>query len=431
MNRGFLAAWHCPASGGFQSVNPMPILKPGALLAICLALPPMLSAQSSVVVTLSSVVDRIRSQNPDLAAARLRIREAVGRANQSGRLPNPEIETSFEHNTSFREGRFEVGFSQRFPVTARLRREKEVSALEIRAAEAEVRETERRIAAEAREGVVKVLAVRERRNLLRQQVDFANQFSTFLAEAAAKGEGSAIDAGQAKLEANGLALELRRIDVEETALLGGLKPQLGMNPGDSLVVSGSLPAAALPAASSDPSRRPDYQIARLEEKAAEQGVALEQLKRREDIEGGLFAAAERREDAPNGYENEAMVGLRFRFPLPFWNKNEGSIQEAEAKTLRKKQAAAALAANIRLEAEAARAEMAQWADMLREIQDTLLPLAGEQSTLAETAYRNGQGEIQTVLRAREKHLEIAVSRLDALREFHLARVRHEAALGKP
>ncbi len=408
----------------------MPLHRIGALTALLLTAPP-LHAESSVVVTLSSVGDRIRSQNPDLAAARLRIQEAFGRAGQSGRLPNPEIETSFEHNTAFREGRLEVGFSQRFPVTGRLRQEKEISATEIQAAEAEVREVERGIAASAREGVVKILAVRERRSLLKQQVDLAGQFTAFLTDIAAKGEGSAIDAGQARLEANGLALELRKSDAEETALLGGLKPLLGMKPGDALVVSGSLPAAVLPAPSSDPARRPDYQIARLEEKAAEQGIALEQMKRREDIEGGFFAAAERTEDAPNGYENEGVVGVRLKLPLPFWNKNEGAILEAEAKTQRRKKETAALAANIRLEAEAARAEMVQWADMLREIQEKLLPLAEEQAALAETTYRNGQGEIQSVLRSREKRLELAASRLDALREFLLARVRHEAALGRP
>ena len=75
--------------------------------------------------------------------------------------------------------------------------------------------------------------------------------------------------------------------------------------------------------------------------------------------------------------------------------------------------------------------MTEWANVIREINDTLLPLAEEQSALAETTYRNGQGEIQSVLRSREKRLELSAARLDALREFHLARVRHEAALGKP
>ena len=49
---------------------------------------------------------------------------------------------------------------------------------------------------------------------------------------------------------------------------------------------------------------------------------------------GLFAAAERTEDVPEGYENEAIIGLRFKIALPFWNKNEGAIQEAEAASFR-------------------------------------------------------------------------------------------------
>lgn len=409
----------------------MPISRTGAILAICLALPHTLSAESAVIVTLSSVADRVRSQNPDLAAARIRIREALARDHQSGRLPNPEIETSFEHNTSFREGRLEVGFSQRFPATGRLRAEKELSATGIRAAEAEVREAERGLTTAARQGVVKLLAIRERRHLLQQQVELARSFAAVLTESAAKGEGSAIDAGQARLEAGGLALEIRKLESEETRLAGELKPLLGMRPGDPLAVSGSLPPPGPPAAQAGPSHRPDYQIALLDEEAARQDLVLERIKRREDIEGGLFAAAERTEDAPDGYENEGLIGIRFKFPLPLWNKNEGAIQEAEARSLRKRGETEALAANIRLEAETARAEMAQWADMLSEIERDLLPIAKEQATLAETTYRAGQIEIGAVLRSRGKHLELAASRLDALREFHLARIRHEAALGTP
>lgn len=392
---------------------------------------PPLSAEPSVIVTLESVGGRIRAQNPDLAAARLRIQEAVGRMNQSGRLSNPELETSFEHNSAFREGKFEVGLSQRFPVTDRLRLEKGVTATELRAAEAEVREVERLIAAGAKESVVKVLANRQRRALLDEQVAISKQFADFLSESAAKGEGSVIDAGQAKLEATSIAMEIRQLEAEQTALVGSLKPLLGMRPGESLTVSGTLPETKLPTAEANPAHRPDFQVAKLEADAAAQGVALEKARRYDDVEGGFFAAAERSEDAPNGYENEAIVGLRFKIALPFWNKNEGNIQEAQARQERKEKEAVALDRNIRLEAEGARAEMIQWAKMITEINDTLLPLAEEQTTLAEKTYRTGQGEIQTVLRAREKRLQLAGAKLDALREFHLARVRHETALGNP
>lgn len=401
-----------------------------ALLA-CAFTAHALIAEPSVVITLGSIGDRIRAQNPDLAAARLRIQEAVGRMNQSGRLSNPDLETSFEHNPRFREGKLEIGFSQRFPVTGRLQLEKDVSFTEMKASEAEVREVERQIIAKAREVVVKVLATRQRRDLLREQIDVSREFADFLSEVAAKGEGSALDAGQAKLEATSLSMEIRQLDASETALVGELKPLLGMRPGESLSVGGSLPDASLPSVDADPARRPDFQAAKLNAQAAAQGVALEQARRFDDVEGGLFAAAERSEDAPEGYENEAIIGLRFKIALPFWNKNEGAIQEAEAKRERTKKEAVALGRGIRLEAEAARAEMAEWTRLIGEIDATLLPLADEQSKLAEDTYRNGQGEIQSVLRSREKRLQLSAAKLDALREFHLARVRHESALGKP
>jgi len=390
-----------------------------------------LHAEPSVVVSLASVGDRIRAQNPDLAAARFRIQEALGRMNQSGRPDNPELETSLEHNPRFREGKFEVGLSQRFPVTDRLRLEKQVTLSELKASEAEVREVERPILGKAREAIVKVLVTRQRRGLLKEQFAVSKEFAAFLSDVVAKGEGSALDAGQAKLEAASLSTEIRQLDASETALLGELKPLLGMRTGDSLNVGGSLPEPSLPAASTDPSNRPDFQVAKLEAQAAAQGVTLEQARRYDDVEGGLFTAVERTEDAPDGYSTDALIGLRFKIALPFWNKNEGAIQEAQAKRTRKELEAVALGRGIGLEAEAARSEMAEWAKLIQEINTTLMPLAEEQRTLAETTYRNGQGEIQSVLRTREKRLQLAVARLDALREFHLARVRHETALAKP
>jgi cobalt-zinc-cadmium efflux system outer membrane protein len=417
-------------SGAASNPNTMSNFYPIVVLALASTIFP-LHAEPAVVVSLASVGNRIRAQNPDLAAARLRIDEAVGRANQSGRLANPELETGVEHNPAFREGKFEIGFTQRFPLTGRLQLEKDVSLTEIKSAEAEVREVERQLTGQAREAVVKILANRQRRALLSEQSGVSRGFAEFLSEIAAKGEGSPLDAGQAKLEAASLAMETRQLDAGEAVLVGGLKSLLGMRPGESLNVGGDLPDPVLPATDADPSRRPDLQAAKLAALAASQGIALEQARRYEDVEGGLFAGVERAEDAPDGYDNEAIIGLRFKIPLPLWNKNEGAIQEAQAKQQRREMEAVALGRNIRLEAESALSEMREWAKMIAEINETLLPLADEQASLAETTFRNGQGEIQSVLRSREKRLQLAAARLDALREFHLARVRHETALAKP
>ena len=399
-----------------------------ALLACAIMAPPLI-AETSVLVTLGSIGDRVRSQNPDLDAARLRIAEAIGRMNQSGRLSNPSLETSFDVDTRFREGMLDVGMSQKFPVTDRLRLEKRVSATELKAAKAEVLEVEREIVAQARELLVKVLANRQRRDLLREQLAVSKDFADFLSKVAAKGEGSTLDAGQARLETGSLAMEMRLLDASDAALHGEMKPLLGMHPGESLLVSGRLPDPSIPVVAVNLANRPDFQVATLNAEAAGQDVMLEKALRYEDVEGGFFGSAKRAEDAPEGLEDEVMFGFRFEVALPFWDKKEGAIQEAKARKQRMEKETLALGRGIRLEAEAARAEMAEWKRMIDEIDNTLLPLADEQSQLAEAAYRKGQSEIESVLRSREKRLQLSAAKLDALREFHLARVRHEIALG--
>jgi cobalt-zinc-cadmium efflux system outer membrane protein len=224
---------------------------------------------------------------------------------------------------------------------------------------------------------------------------------------------------------------MRQLDAAEAAAAGKLKPLLGLPPGGVVHVGGELAAPIIPKAGVDPSRRPDFQVAKFDAIAAGQGVALEQAKRYDDVEAGLFAAAERSEDVPEGYDKEALVGLRFKIQLPLWDKNEGGIEEARAKQERKKLEAVALARSIRLEAEVTRSEMEEWAKLVQEIGGTLLPQADEQARVSDEAFRKGQGDILTVFRSREKRLQLAGARLDALREFHLARVRHQSALGQP
>jgi cobalt-zinc-cadmium efflux system outer membrane protein len=75
--------------------------------------------------------------------------------------------------------------------------------------------------------------------------------------------------------------------------------------------------------------------------------------------------------------------------------------------------------------------MVEWKRMLNEITDNLLPLAADQAGAAESAYLDGFSDLSAVLRAREQQLELADSRIEALRSFHLARVRFEAAIAKP
>ena len=401
-----------------------------SLLLFSIQVQLLLGEQALPIVTLDNVSHFIRKQNPDLAAARMLIKEASGRLAQSGRLSNPELQSSIEHNSRLREGRIEIGISQKFPITNRLQLEKDVSLSELEAAKAEVRETERKLIGRSRELVVNLQASRERRKLLSELIGVSTEFAEFLNKAAEKGEGSTLDAGQAKLETAILSVEIPQLQAREAALMGELKPLLGMRISDPMYVGGDLGDPTLPTKDLKPAMRPDLKAATLTSQAASQQVELEKARRYADVEGGLFFAGEGAEDAPGGYEDEAIIGFQFKIALPLWDKNEGAIQEAKARKKRKDLEVDALRRNINLAAQSTRDEMTKWKRLIEEIDETLLPLAEQQTKFAEEAYRNGQGEIQSVLRTREKRLQLAASKLDALKEFHLARVRHKTALGR-
>jgi cobalt-zinc-cadmium efflux system outer membrane protein len=400
-------------------------LTASALLCLITAQP--LIAAPSEILSFEGISPRVRKYNPELAAARFRIDEAIGLAKQSGRLSNPSLDTGISNNPRTNEGSVEIGFTQKFPLTRRLGIEKEISGTEIQAAEAEVENVARLLVAEARQEFVKILAIRDRKNLLKQQQDLAAELANFIAAKSKQGESSPLDVAQAKLASLKLTTQERQLMTEETATLGKLRPLLGIAPETSITLSGY--PSILPVSNDTTLQRPDLTSAKLQVRAAESGIKLEQANRREDIELSLFAAGERNEDAPQGLVNESIFGFKASIPLPFWNNNQGNIDAATARRNRKHQEMKALANHIEHEAQTALTEIRQWAALVKELNEKLLPLAEQQTSLLEKAFREGQADLQTVLNSRDQTLALLATKIDAIRELHLANIRHQAALG--
>lgn len=379
---------------------------------------------------------RAVSRNPGLMAARFSVVEANGRLLQSGRPANPEIETELRPNVRGREFSFSAGFMQRFPLTNRLRLEKAVSQAEVDVAAAEVREAERLLAGEVRTAAVKILAVRAARDLRSALMAQAGEFVKAANKAADAAEGSALDAAQLELEQQQSQIELLRLEGERSSLTSTLKPLLGMNPDDALEITGSLTEPSFvttekPAAA-DVRNRPDYQAAEARSEAARRNVDLQRQNRWEDAAFGVNASVERMEDAPEGLGTDGFIGLKFSIPLPFWNKNEGNIQAAEAASIRAGLQATAVAASIRAETATARSEMAAAALVFENASKVLLPRARElEEKLLEVYRKAGPGsDLSAVLRARERRAALENARLEALRDYHLAEARMRTAMGR-
>jgi len=389
---------------------------------------PAVFAASAVTLSLEQSAGYTREHNPDLAAARLRIAEARGRLSGAGRLSNPEIGVDFRSDRHGREGNVGVSFDQRFPLTARLRLERKLSLDLVRAAELEVREEERLMIAQAQGLMVQLIALSEQRGLREKQIALAQKLATFASDRASQGEISPFDAAQAQVDHQRLFLERQKLAAQEIALLGELKPKLGVAATADLVVSGSLPPPVMPPESAW-EHRPDFQMARTKEAVARTEVELAKANRWGDLSAGASWESER-EESERGLERNGFLGLRVSLPLPLWDPNKGAIAEKSAAASRAVLETQALAEGIRHQVAAARAEMAANARLASETRTRLLPLVKEQTDKLENAYQTGQADLLTLLRARDQMLQIEAAALEATRDFHLARIRYEAATAR-
>jgi cobalt-zinc-cadmium efflux system outer membrane protein len=378
-------------------------------------------------LTLDEVPARVRTANPELAAARLRIAEASGRLQQSGRLANPELELDYEHDTRGRESILTVALTQRFPLTARLRHEKTASRAQLAAAEAEVREVERQLIAHAQDLAVKLLALQGQRALRLQQLTNTQELAAFLQKRTAAGEASALDTAQIEIEAQQIDVQQLQLAAEEAALTGELRPLLGLAGNARVNLTGTLPAPT--PAPARMATRPDLEAAKRTAEAAKASLSKERASRFEDIGLSVTAGRERFQDDPNSTDTDHMVGFRLSIPLPLWHRNEGHIAEAAAAAARTQREVEALTLRAAAEATSAQGEMAARQKLLRELDDRLLPKAAEIEDQLRQAYASGQTPLLEVLRARARRLEFQQLRLEALRDYHLARVRLLAATG--
>ncbi len=367
------------------------------------------------------------THNPSLAAARFRIEEARGRLQQSGRLSNPELEVDFTRNTVGREGSFGVGFTQRFPLTARLRYAKAVSRAELAAAEAEVRDAERKLVAEVSTAAVKLLALSGQRDLRSKQLGNSRELSGFLLKRVETGEAAAVDASQVELESRQIEIESLQLAADEVVLTGELRPLLGVTGADRITITGELPTPRIIPAAGEVTGRPDILAARSRAEAA-RSVVLEQRTRRwEDIGVGASYTRDRVLDEPEPIETEQIIGFRFSLPLPIWNNNSGRIREAEAAAARAEKEVDATLLTANAEVIAARSAMGAYAKLITELDDKVLPAATRIEEQLRSSYSTGQTSLTDVLRARTRRLELQRQRLDALRDYQLARIRHAAA----
>lgn len=365
-------------------------------------------------------------QNSELAAARELIAEAEARASGLGRLPNPEIETEVALGRQGR-GRIEVGLSQTFPRASRLRLERVVAEETLLLAQREVALAERALIERTRLAVLDLAAAQAERELAEQHAALAREFALAQTAQVRAGERSALDAAEAELIAREAELALALPRAAQAAASIQLATVLGREADATLtaVVDLALPpdGAAVP----PPGLCADIKVAEAQLSAADAEIALARSAGREDFQVGIFVEGEQTRDVLDEREQEAMVGVRFKMPLPLRSVAEPLVAEKRAARRRvvlEREARVREAVN---EFAASANEVRARHAAARAFAEELLRAARAHLAATETARARGEIDTAPVFRARERLAALERSDLAARLAYHRAAVRRMSA----
>lgn len=384
-----------------------------------------------IALTVTDAARLALSNNPALRAAAIAIDEAKARLQDSGRLPNPELESTFAPHLGGRERSFTAGFNQSFPVTGRLAAEKRLSQLHVVSSEAEVAEFKRKLALQVRTAAIRSSILEAQRRLNDRQQQNSRELKAAAREALKVGEGSEIETAQLELESGRLLAKRALLERSFSEVNGELKALLGFDTSTLLTIA---PLPTVPGTNDllqrFPLPRSDYRVALGRVEAARQGVRLARAQQWEDITVGVFTEMDRNEDVPKGLETDHIVGVRVSVPIPIWNRRKGRVAEMEASSRRAELEAIAIQAQIESERSTALDHVRVESRLLEATSRDLLPKARQLEERLLHLHAQGQSTFTDVLRAREQRLELESAELDAQRDFHLAHARFLAAMGR-
>ena len=125
---------------------------------------------AALTLDLIEIPQRVRSQHPALRAARLLITEAQGRQLASGRWANPTLSADWRTESRVSPVATTFALEQSFPLTSRLKLERQLSAQQITAAQWEVAEQERSLVSDAQQHGIRAHYLQQQLSLRKEQL---------------------------------------------------------------------------------------------------------------------------------------------------------------------------------------------------------------------------------------------------------------------
>src|SRR5438445_9711273 len=213
------------------------------LLVAALAATGVGKAQPGSECTVDEVVARALADSPDLRAARAEIDAAVGRLQQAGLRPNPMLELGGQKALS-PDNNLMIGLTVPFDLNGRKEGRVGVAERELQMKQAQVRDRERRLAADVRTKAGELLAVRRSLAVTDDLLRVNRDALRLVQDRVRQGATPALEENLMLVEVNRFEATRQMLSsrVEIAALQ--LKGLAGMAPDSPLTVQGDLASSA-------------------------------------------------------------------------------------------------------------------------------------------------------------------------------------------
>jgi cobalt-zinc-cadmium efflux system outer membrane protein len=394
--------------------------------------------ESSLKITSRDAVALALQKNQSLQAARATIDKAGALSQYAGRLDNPELKLGYSSDHAFNdegEQSYSIGFEQRFPITNRLKLLKNVSAIEVKLAEAELLNQQRLLIRDVESSMALIASLDKQLSLLSGMIRLQEEFAAFMEKRIDAGEASTLALNQVRVALFSVKQEIENRTKERNRALGDLRSLLGLEPDRELeVLADSVQMPTLPEMEAfnldDLRQHPEYQLRALLADIAQEQTSLAKASRWADIAVEIFFEEEKSVDEPEGLGRDRFFGIGVSIPLPLRSNYRG---EVEASRFREKQIyheMNAMSLQLQNDAEALRSNAAAAYKQASSYKESALKLVEQNHKDINAAYAAGLVDLGEVFRVQEQHLNIQTAQLELWHELKQILIEWRAATAR-
>ncbi|HXG03542.1 MAG TPA: TolC family protein [Candidatus Binatia bacterium] len=394
-------------------------------------------------MTVQELVARALAANPDLQAARTELEAALGRLRQAGLRPNPTLDVGGQKALG-PDSNLMIGLTVPLDRGGRKAARVAVAESELQAKQAQLRERERRLAADVRAKAGEYLAARRNLGVTDELLQVDRAALRLIHERVRQGAAPPLEENLMLVEVNRLEAtrEMQAGRLEVIALQ--LKALAGMTPGAVLSLRGEL---AAPAPILDRSeaigraieRRPDIEMSRAELAAARARIHREQAEGRWDAS---VTIGYQRQDfgfmlrglADGGGTRPIRdvfhyFGAGVSVTLPVLNRNQGNIAAAEAEARAAERRLEFTELIVRQEVSAAFAQYDAARRSLAIYERGVREAARRNLDVVRRTYELGRATLLEVIAEQRRYIDIENGYTEALKQVYDAVVEVERAVG--